>query len=115
MSAHPHALRAAEAAEAAGAQESFWPMHARLFEHQDALGDDMLVHHAVEIGLDAKRFIADLVDHRFIPRIREDLSSGARSGVNGTPTFFVNGVRHTGAVDVRSLVAALEHTAPVRH
>jgi predicted DsbA family dithiol-disulfide isomerase len=90
-------------------------MHARLFEHQDALGDDMLVHHAVEIGLDAKRFIADLVDHRFIPRIREDLSSGARSGVNGTPTFFVNGVRHTGAVDVQSLVAALEHTAPVRH
>jgi protein-disulfide isomerase len=114
VSAHPHALRAAEAAEAAGAQGQFWAMHTRLFDHQDALDDEMLVFHAVQVGLDRERFIEDLDSHRFIPRIREDLSSGARSGVNGTPTFFVNGLRYEGVPEVQSLIEALQHTAPVR-
>jgi protein-disulfide isomerase len=113
VSAHPHALRAAEAAEAAGAQGKFWAMHAQLFEHQNALDDEMLVYHAVQVGLDPDRFIEDLAQHRFIPRIQEDLSSGARSGVNGTPTFFVNGVRYEGPTDVQPLIRALEHTASV--
>jgi protein-disulfide isomerase len=114
VSAHPHALRAAEAAESAGAQGQFWAMHMRLFDHQDELDDEMLVYHAVQIGLDRERFIEDLDSHRFIPRIREDLSSGARSGVNGTPTFFVNGLRYEGVPAVQSLVEALELTTPVR-
>jgi protein-disulfide isomerase len=114
VSAHPHALRAAEAAESAGEQGRFWPMHAQLFEHQDQLDDGMLVYHAVHIGLDRQRFIEDLESHRFIPRVREDLSSGARSGVNGTPTFFVNGHRYDGVPEVRSLVEALELSAPIR-
>jgi protein-disulfide isomerase len=113
VSAHPHALRAAEAAEAAGAQGKFWAMHAQLFEHQDALDDEMLVYHAVQVGLDPDRFIDDLAQHRFISRIREDLSSGARSGVNGTPTFFVNGVRYEGPAEVQPLIRALEHAASV--
>jgi protein-disulfide isomerase len=114
VSAHPHALRAAEAAEAAGGQGRFWAMHARLFEHQDQLDDQMLVYHAVQIGLDIDQFISDLEEHRFVPRIREDLSSGARSGVNGTPTFFVNNIRYEGPAQVQPLVRALELTAPVR-
>jgi protein-disulfide isomerase len=113
VSAHPHALRAAEAAESAGAQGQFWPMHAYLFGHQHALDDEMLASYAVQIGLDRDRFIADLADHRFIPRIREDLSSGARSGINGTPTFFVNGIRYDGPAEVQPLIRALELTASV--
>ncbi len=113
VSAHPHALRAAEAAESAAAQDRFWAMHNQLFEHQDLLDDEMLVLHAVQIGLDRKRFIEDLESQRFIPRIREDLSSGARSGVNGTPTFFVNGQRYEGVPDVQSLTEALQLTAPI--
>jgi protein-disulfide isomerase len=114
VSAHPRALRAAEAAESAGAQGKFWAMHARLFEHQDRLDDEMLLDHAVQIGLDTDQFIRDLEEHRFVPRIREDLSSGARSGVNGTPTFFVNGIRYEGPARVQPLVRALELTTPVR-
>ena len=106
-SAHPHAVRAAEAAEAAGAQGRFWPMHDRLYEHQQELDDESLWRHAAEVGLDVDRFAADLVEHGHLDRIREDLESGARSGVNGTPTFFVNGVRHTDGWDAPSLLAAL--------
>jgi protein-disulfide isomerase len=114
VNAHPHALRAAEAAESAAAQDGFWAMHTELFEHQDLLDDEMLLAHALRIGLDGRRFAEDLESHRFIPRIREDLSSGARSGVNGTPTFFVNGQRYEGAPDVQSLIEALQLTAPIR-
>jgi protein-disulfide isomerase len=114
VGAHPHALRAAEAAEAAGAQDRFWAMHNRLFEHQDLLDDEMLVFHAVQIGLDRERFIEDLESQRFLARVREDLSSGARSGVNGTPTFFVNGQRYEGVPEARSLIEALRLTAPIR-
>jgi protein-disulfide isomerase len=113
VSAHPHALMAAEAAEAAGAQGEFWPMHDRLYEHQYALDPQSLVEHAVSLALDVDRFVEDLEAHRHLPRIREDLASGARSGVNGTPTFFVNTVRHEGAYDAASLIAALTSTARV--
>jgi protein-disulfide isomerase len=114
VGAHPHAVRAAEAAEAAEAQGRFWAMHDLLFEHQDRLDDEMLVSHAVRLGLDLERFVEDLRTQRFIPRVQEDLSSGARSGVNGTPTFFVNGQRYDGVPEVRSLIDALEVTASIR-
>jgi len=114
VSAHPHALHAALAAEAAGAQGRFWEMHARLFAHQDSLDDDMLLFHAAQLGLDIDRFTADLVDERHLSHIREDLSSGERSGVIGTPTFFVNGVRYEGVPDVVELSTALERTAKAR-
>jgi protein-disulfide isomerase len=108
VSAHPHALIAAEAAEAAGVQGKFWPMHDRLFEHQQLLDARSVVAHALAVGVpDMERFVEDLEGHRYVPRIREDLASGARSGVNGTPTFFVNGVRHDGGYDEKSLTQAL--------
>jgi protein-disulfide isomerase len=110
VNAHPHALRAAEAAEAAGAQSRFWEMHDRLFESKLALSDDVLVRFAVQIGLDARRFVAELAGHDHVDQVREDMSSGARSGVNGTPTFFVNGIRHDGPHDASSLIAALQRT-----
>ena len=111
VNAHPHAVRAAEAAEAAGAQGRFWAMHDRLFETMMGLADETLVRLAVQIGLDARRFVADLTANQYLDRIREDMSSGARSGVNGTPTFFVNGLRHDGPHDAVSLIAALQRTA----
>jgi len=110
---HPHSVQAAEAAEAAGGQGQFWPMHARLFAHQYALEDEALVRYAIDIGLDARRFVNDLVEHKYFDRIREDLASGVSSGVTGTPTFFVNGPQYTGARDVTSLVAALRRTSGI--
>lgn len=104
---HPHAQNAAEAAEAAGAQGQFWEMHDVLFENQDVLDDEALVQYAVALGLDPRRFIGELGNHVHTPRVREDFLSGARSGVNGTPTFFVNGVRHDGPFDLDTLLAAI--------
>jgi protein-disulfide isomerase len=109
---HPHAERAAEAAEAAAAQGRFWPMHDMLYEHQAALGDDDLVAYAAQVGLDLDRFQVDLSQQAYFDRIREDFMSGVRSGVNGTPTFFVNGRRHDGSWDLQSLTAAV--TAAIR-
>jgi protein-disulfide isomerase len=110
VNAHPHAVRAAQAAEAAGAQGHFWLMHDRLFESA-GLADENLVRIAVQIGLDTRRFIAELTADRYIDRIREDMGSGARSGVNGTPTFFVGGVRYDGRPDAVSLITALQRSA----
>jgi protein-disulfide isomerase len=110
---HPRALPAAEAAEAAGAQGQFWAMHRLLFENQDALDDQDLLRYAAVLDLDLGRFVRDLAEHVWEPRVREDFMTGVRSGVNGTPTFFINGVRHDGAWDAESLVAALVQAARV--
>jgi protein-disulfide isomerase len=104
---HPHAEGAAEAAEAAGAQGAFWPMHDLLFEHQDALGERFYVQCATALGLDVDRFRRDLADHAYAGRVREDFMTGVRSGVNGTPTFFINGRRHDGSWDAGSLAEAI--------
>src|SRR5438477_11364403 len=105
---HPNAQHAAEAAEAAAAQGAFWPMHDRLFERQFALEDDNLIEYAQELGLDAARLERELAAHTYKPKVRDDFMSGVRSGVNGTPTFFINNVRHDQAWDVEALLAALE-------
>lgn len=105
---HPHAQHAAEAAEVAGMQGRFWPMHDLLFANQEALTDADLARYAEEIGLDVDRFGQELASHALAERVRTDFMGGVRAGVNGTPTFFVNGVRHDGAWDAESLVAALE-------
>lgn len=104
---HPHAEQAAEAAEAAGAQGKFWEMHDTLFEHQDALAEEDLVVYASILGLDVGRFQTDLLQGTYAPRVREDFLSGVRGGVNGTPTFFINGRRHDGPWDLESLAAAI--------
>ncbi|HEY3476359.1 MAG TPA: Na+/H+ antiporter NhaA [Anaerolineales bacterium] len=105
---HPNAQLAAEAAEAAAAQGKFWEMHHRLFTHQNELGFDDLLRHARAIGLDTDRFRRELEEHTYVDRVREDFMSGVRSGVNGTPTFYINGTRYDGAWDFESLLDAIE-------
>jgi protein-disulfide isomerase len=105
---HPHAVHAAEAAEAAGAQGRFWEMHDTLFEHQRALTDRHLVGYAEAIGVDAARVERELAAGAHRPRVHDDFVGGVRSGVNGTPTFFINGIRYDGSWDPESLSEALE-------
>lgn len=104
---HPFAEGAAEAAEAAGEQGKFWEMHDILYQNQNTLAPEDLVGYAQQLRLDVPRFITDLKTHAHAKRIREDFLSGVRSGVNGTPTFFINGVRHDGASDFETLLAAV--------
>ena len=105
---HPHAQNAAEAAEAAGAQGRFWEMHDLLYENQDALDDAYLREYALELGLDVGRFDMEMITHVHAPRVREDFLSGLRSGVNGTPTFYLNGIRYDGSWDEVSMLASIE-------
>jgi protein-disulfide isomerase len=95
--AHPHARHAAQAAEAAGAQGKFWEMHDMLFEHQSALEDADLIGYAKALGLDAERVARELKEGTYAKRVRNDFRNGMRSGVNGTPTFFINDQRYDGS------------------
>jgi protein-disulfide isomerase len=104
---HPHAQHAAEAAESAAAQNKFWEMHDHLYEHQQALDDNHLEKYAGELGLDLTRFNRDMSSHAHAQRIREDFLSGVRSGVNGTPTFYINGIRYNGSWDLETLLKTL--------
>jgi protein-disulfide isomerase len=108
---HPHAEQAAESAEAAAAQERFWEMHDLLYENQRHLGDDHLLSYAEQLGLDVERFGKELAEHVHAPRVREDFMSGVRSGVNGTPTFYINGLRHDDSYELETLLDALEAAA----
>ena len=110
---HPRAAAAAEAAEAAGAQGKFWEMHDLLFEHQDELEDDDLIKYADALHLDLERFTSEFATHFHAPHVREDFLSGVRSGVNGTPTFFINGVRHDAVYDFDALLEAIEYAIAV--
>jgi protein-disulfide isomerase len=104
---HPRAEHAAESVEAAAAQGKFWQMHDLIFENQDALEDEDLAEYAATLGLDAKRLIGEVRNRAHEERIREDMQTGRRLGVNGTPTFFVNGVPYEGEVEVNALLTAL--------
>jgi protein-disulfide isomerase len=113
--AHPHAEHAAEGAESAGAQGKFWEMHDMIFENQDALEDEDLLAYAEAIGTDSKRVAEDLANGTYVKRVRDDFRSGVRSGVNGTPTFFVNGERYNGPwADEVQFLRALSEAALVR-
>jgi protein-disulfide isomerase len=105
---HPHAEQAAEAAEAAGVQGPFWEMHDLLYENQKRLRDEDLRGYAEQLGLDVERFARDLAEHVHAARVHEDFMSGVRSGVNGTPTFYINGSRYDDSYDVETLLAALQ-------
>jgi protein-disulfide isomerase len=106
--AHPYALIAAEAAEAAALQVKFWEMHDLLFEQQALLKPEIIPSWANRIGLNVEQFGNDIKKDVVEKRIQEDRRSGIRSGVNGTPTFFINGMRYDGPPDYNSLLAALE-------
>jgi protein-disulfide isomerase len=105
---HPHALHTAFAAEAADAQGKFWEMHNYIFHHQHTLEDADLEQFAGAVGLDMQRFAQDMAQRPFARRIEEDFQSGLRSGVRGTPTFFINGVLYPGSWEQDALLAALK-------
>jgi protein-disulfide isomerase len=109
---HVHARHAAQAAEAASAQGRFWEMHDMIFEHQHALEDADLVRYAELLELDADRIARELEAGTYAKRVRDDFRSGVRSGVNGTPTFFVNGARYDGSwADEEAFIRALRDAA----
>jgi protein-disulfide isomerase len=112
-SSHPNALGASKAAEAAAAQQRFWEMHDRLFRHQTQLDPDSLRGHARQLGLDLERFERDMADHDVETRIRQDLTSGAHSGVRGTPGLFINGQRYDGPRSRAALIGVLARAAVV--
>ena len=107
---HPHAQHAAEAAEAAAAQDKFWQMHDYLFEHQRALDENHLLQYAGKVGLDINKFKKEMSGHIYAPLIEESLKSGINSGVEGTPTFFVNGKRYEDSWDLDTFSNVLEKT-----
>jgi protein-disulfide isomerase len=111
---HPHAQHAAEAAEAAAAQGKFWEMHDVIFEHQNALDDRHLAEYAAGLSLDKARFQHELTSHTHATRVREDFLSGIKSGVNGTPTFFINAIRHDDSWDIDTLEEALTGASRTR-
>jgi protein-disulfide isomerase len=105
---HPDAQRAAEASEAAAARDRFWEMHDALYALGGRLALDDLAGAAASVGLDADQVRQEVLDGTHAERVARDVRGGEASGVRGTPTFFVNGVRHEGAFDAQSLIAALE-------
>jgi len=105
---HPNALRAAIAAEAAGLQKKFWKMHDELFENQNALETEDFKKYAKKLDLNMTKFLKDSSDEKIQQRIQQDLMGGVRSGVSGTPTFYINGVRYDGLGEYKDLMFALE-------
>jgi protein-disulfide isomerase len=105
---HPDSQRAAEAAEAAGAQGKFWEMHAALFENQGELDPDSLVELAEDLDLDVQRFQDELEAGKYRQRVLDDAARAHADGASGTPTFFINGQRYQGDSDAASLGAAID-------
>ena len=105
---HPHALHAALAAEAAAAQGKFWQMHDSIFHHQHTLEDADLEQFAEAVGLDLQQYARALTDQRALARIEEDVEGGERSGVQGTPTFFINGALYRASWEQDTLLPALQ-------
>jgi protein-disulfide isomerase len=108
---HPMAQPAAEAAEAAGAQGKFWPMHDLIYEHQDMLSPALLTRLGQRLGLDMQRFADDVQSHRFLSKVKDDFMSAVRSGAAGTPSFFINGEPYEGSFDDEALIEALRFAA----
>lgn len=104
---HEHAVHAAIAAEAASRQDKFWPMHDRIFMHQSRLNDASLRQYAADLDLDLDRFDRDVADPALAERVRADFDGGIRSGVNGTPTFYINGVRIDAGYEYEDLLDAI--------
>jgi len=105
---HPYAELAAEASEATGARGRFWSMHHWLFEHQDELDPAGLLVGAESVGLPVDAIQREVMGHVYLDRIQRDFASGVRSGVNGTPTFFINGIRHDGGHSLPDLLHAVD-------
>ena len=107
-SIHPHASAAAQAAEAAGIQGKYWEMHDQLFARQKELATLDLTHLALQLGLEIYRFDAGFEQEAYSRKVRDDLAGGQQSGVKGTPTFFINGCRYRGKIEVAAMLEAIE-------
>lgn len=105
---HAHAQNAAEVAEIAGKQGIFWEMHDTLFANQFLLDDMSLEMYAEDLGLDIQAFRKEMALHTELDKVQEDFIGGVYSGVNGTPTFFINGVKYEGDLDFDNLLIALK-------
>jgi protein-disulfide isomerase len=105
---HPHAFAAAVAAEAAGVQKKFWEMHDMLYENQQDLGAWALRDYAEKLRLDVGRFMDDVNSETYVHRVKHDFKTGMMSGVNGTPSLFINGKRYDGERDLESLLEVLQ-------
>jgi protein-disulfide isomerase len=104
---HPHAQRAAEAAEAAATQGQFWQMHEMLFIHQQELGNGYLVEYANRLGLDISKFLQDLSRRTYVDRINADVEGGLQSGVEAAPALFINGIRYPDRWTIEQIMAAI--------
>jgi protein-disulfide isomerase len=105
---HPHAESAAETAEFAGAHEKFWQMHDALFENQESLGGALYMKLIDQLGLSREELRIAMDSREFLRRVKSDFTGGVRSGVNGTPTFFINGKRHDASFEYEDLVDAID-------
>jgi protein-disulfide isomerase len=114
LEVHPHAELAAEAAEAAGAQGKFWPMHDLLFENQQHLKASHLRAYAQRLELDLSRYDYEMDDHVYLQRVREHVASGVASGVRGTPGFYMNGVPQDVSFGFEHLMEAVRQLAHAR-
>ena len=113
--AHPHAERAAETAEFAAPKGKFWQMHDLLFENQDRFGNPLFEELVKALDLSVSEFRGSVASEEYLPRIRADFTGGVRSGVNGTPTFFINSQRHNGPFDYEVLLDAIEAALRATH
>jgi protein-disulfide isomerase len=107
-SSHPNAQHAAEEAEWASTQDKFWPMFHALYAAQKNLSDKRMLDVAAGLGLAGRELVSAWTAHTFIARVKEDFASGLKSGVTGTPSFFINGIRHEGGWDELALSHAIE-------
>lgn len=105
---HPNATNAAVATEAASPQHKFWEMHDIIFENQQYLRDVDLIKYATKTGLNLEQFESDFEKPEFLQKVDADFESGVRSGVNGTPSFFINGEKYNGSWEENDFVAHLE-------
>lgn len=110
VQAHPMAQSAAETAEFAAAHGKFWEMHDAIYENQQSLSVELLVELAETLGLSGEALAKSLESQQYAEKVRADFTGGVRSGVNGTPTFFINGHRHDAPFDYEDLVAGIEAT-----
>jgi protein-disulfide isomerase len=112
---HPYAQAAAVASEAAAKQGKFWEMHSLIFRNQDQLGFEMLLALAESLKLDMKAFQHDFKDPALFKIVEDSFESGIVSGVNGTPSFYINGAKYNGSYDYESMTQAIEHALSVKH
>ena len=104
---HPNAYPAAQVAEAAGLQHKFWPVHDIIFENQQSLSISRLLKYAEKAGVNIEQLVVQMNAQKIVDKIEMDMEGGARSGVNGTPTFFINGKRYDGDYDFESMKSFL--------